>query len=425
MQAQLLLASVLNHAAIFIVLVVVAVVAWNLWMMYITTAYLNSIPWVLLEITPPKEVFKSPEAMELVLNALHGGDATNAYLKYWKGEVGQNFSLEIASIEGSIHFYARFHSKFQKAFEAQLYSQYPAAIIREVPDYTKSVPEYVKGGSLKLFGYNLKLAKDDPYPIKTYIDYGLDRAIGSLDEEQRIDPITPMLETMGSIGIGEQIWVQINIRKETKRYEVKNSKGEIEKGKSWKDKAREIIAGIQSKLDITDPVTGKVTNTKRLTKGQQDVITAIERHMNKPGFDAGVRVLYIADKEHFNGPTITAFTSMFRQFNSEDLNSFKTDAMTRSPDEPWKDLLNIKLEKGKRVMLEDYKKREFFYHSFSAKKPWKSFLKSPTDLDGKPIMLLSSEEVATLYHLPGLVAATPSFLRTQSTKSEPPSNLPI
>lgn len=424
MQLHALLVSVLSHAGIFIALAIIAVIAWHLWLTYITTVYLESIPWVLLEITPPKEVFKSPEAMELVLNSLHGGGATNAYLKYWKGEVGQNYSLEIASIEGSIHFYVRFHSKFRKAFESQLYSQYPDAIIQEVPDYTTAVPDYTKNGPLKLFGYNLKLAKDDPYPIKTYVDYGLDRAVGSLDEEQRIDPITPLLETMGSIGIGEQIWVQINLRQDTKRYNVKNDKGEVEPNKNWKDKAREIISSIQTKADIKD-AEGKVTNTKRLTKGQQDVITAIERHVNKPGFDAGIRVIYLADKDHFSGPTISAFTAMFRQFNSEDLNKFEMKDLTKSPDEPWKDIFKTKLEKGKESILSDYKHRAFFYGGFDAKKPWNNFFKSPTSLDGKHIMLLSTEEIATLFHLPGRVATTPSFLRTQSTKAEPPSNLPI
>jgi hypothetical protein len=163
----------------------------------------------------------------------------------------------------------------------------------------------------------------------------------------------------------------------------------------------------------------------KLTRGQQNVIEAIERHRNKPGFDAGIRVLYVADKDHFSGNTISAFTAMFRQFNSEDLNSFKLDGMTKSPDEPWKDIFKTQLEKGKEHILWDYKHRAFFYGGFNPKKPWHSFFTAPTSLDGKPIMLLSTEEIATLFHLPGRVATTPSFLRTQSTKAEPPSNLPV
>jgi hypothetical protein len=44
---------------------------------------------------------------------------------------------------------------------------------------------------------------------------------------------------------------------------------------------------------------------------------------------------------------------------------------------------------------------------------------------GKPSFILNTEELATLYHFPGQVAATPSFKRISSTKAEAPTNLPI
>ena len=406
-------------------LVVLSIIAWNLWVHYINMLYLKSIEWIMLEIVPPKDVFKSPQAMELVFNVLYGGAAGNWYEKYWKGELAHWYSLEIVSIEGKIHFFIRFHKKFRKAFEAQLYAQYPQAEIKEVEDYTKRVPDYVPGGPINLFAYNLSLAKDDPYPIKSYVDYGLDRAVGSLKEEERIDPITPLLETMGSIGVGEQIWIQINIRKETKRYEIKKKDGDkviIEKGKSWKDKAREIIEEIRKKND-TKTEDGK-TIQGRLTSGQEAAIKAIERHMNKPGFDTGMRVLYVANKENYNGNTITAFTSMWRQFDSEDLNSFKMTDLTKSPTEPWMDIFKKGPDAMKAGFLSSYKKRSFFYGSFNFKAPWMSFFNTPNTTGKKPF-LLSSEELATIYHLPGKVVQTPTFTRIEAQKSEPPTNLPI
>lgn len=412
----------IHYGGIFVILVLLVVVAWNLWMHYINILYLNSVEWVLLQVTPPKEVFKSPQAMELVLGALYGGDATNWFLKYWKGELGQVYSLEIASIEGKLHFYVRFHKKFRKAFESQLYSQYPQAVIKEVEDYTKTVSEYKKDGSINMFGYTMKLEKDDPYPIKSYVDFGLDKAVGSLDEEQRIDPITPILETMGSIGIGEQIWMQIIMQKEIKRHTVKGEKGE-ESGKSAKDKARQILKELKKKQKIEDPETKKVTSVDRPTRGEQNVIEAIERHMNKPAFDCGIRVIYVADREKFSGNTITAFTSMFRQFISEDLNTLKISSITKSPDEPWKDIVNRKLNKKKKEMLEDYKDRAYFYGGFDFKKIQKYF--SHPAVSGEKPMLLSVEEIATLWHLPGRVAETPTFTRIEATKAEPPANLPI
>ena len=43
-------------------------------------------------------------------------------------------------------------------------------------------------------------------------------------------------------------------------------------------------------------------------------------------------------------------------------------------------------------------------------------------LDG---FILNIEELATLYHFPGEVAATPSLPRIDSVKGSSPSNLPI
>jgi hypothetical protein len=39
--------------------------------------------------------------------------------------------------------------------------------------------------------------------------------------------------------------------------------------------------------------------------------------------------------------------------------------------------------------------------------------------------VLSTTELATLYHFPGMVSETPSFQRLETKTSKPPSNLPI
>jgi hypothetical protein len=59
-------------------------------------------------------------------------------------------------------------------------------------------------------------------------------------------------------------------------------------------------------------------------------------------------------------------------------------------------------------MLDAYKRRAYFY------KPFK-----------KSHFVMNTEELATIYHFPGGVAATPTFSRIGSKKAEAPSNLPI
>lgn len=395
--------------------------AWNLWMSYVQTEFIRELKWTMLEIKPPKEVFKSPLAMEIMLNSLYQtGGHGNWLQKYWQGAVRSWFSLEIVSIEGNIHFYIRTLTKFKGVIESQIYAQYPQAEVSEVADYTANVPAFSKDGPIALWGTGLVLTKDDPYPIKTYIDYGLDRAVGSLDEEQRIDPITPMLEFMGSIGVGEQIWFQIIVRADTKRFAIKNKDGVEEAGKGWTDKAKDIIKGMNAALNEKD-AEGKVT-ARRATRGEQGVIEAIERNASKFGFDAGIRTIYLTAADKFDANRIAGVTGMIRQYNSNDFNSFKVEGATGF-DFPWQDLSGTKIVKVKRDILGAYKARAYFYGGFDITKPDKYFT-YPEKSGGKPF-ILSTEELATMFHLPGRVAETPSFTRIEATKAEPPANLPI
>ncbi len=415
--------SIFSELGVFIAVPILTIVAWNLWLTYIQSVFLKSLKWTLLEIKPPKEVFKSPAAMELVLNALYAGAQGGDWVtKYWKGEVSLWHSLEIISIDGQVRFFVRTPEKFKKMIEAQVYAQYPQAEVFEVEDYTKNVPSYNKDESFNIWACNFILSKDDIYPIKSYVDYGLDRSVGALEEEQRIDPITPMIEFLGSLNIGEQVWFQIIIRPDTKRFSTKDKEGKEEKGKDWKAKAQEVIKELNDKLKEKDK-EGKVTAVLKPTKAQQGTIEAIERHAAKFGFDAHIRALYIAKKEAFNAATrAPSLIGSLRQYASSDLNGFKPDKATKI-DFPWQDLFGTKIVKMKKDFLDDYKNRSFFYGGFKFSK-LKKYFTHPNKSGGKPF-ILSTEELATIFHLPGRVAETPTFTRIESKKAEPPANLPF
>ena len=106
----------------------------------------------MLEIKLPKETFKSPKAMEVVLGAFHQAPGINVYEQYFLGHVRPYASLEIASIDGHVHFFIRTLKKYRIAVETHIYSQYPTAEIHEVPDYVFGVPYLVKDSGWQLFG---------------------------------------------------------------------------------------------------------------------------------------------------------------------------------------------------------------------------------------------------------------------------------
>lgn len=394
--------------------IILVLVAWRFWVRYIRVAYLATIEWSLVEVRIPRDVFKSPQAMELALvNAFHqGGGVGTWFAKYWLGKLHTWFSLEIVSLEGKVYFFIRTPKVFRKLVESQIYAQYPQAEITEVPDYTDRIP-HSKLGEWNMFGTEFKLTKPDPYPIKTYVDYGLDKASSSLDPEQQIDPITQMLEFMGSIGKGEQIWFQILVRVHIKRFSKPDSFFGV---RDWKELAKdEIKKIIKDGLMTTDDIKAKTT--LNLTKGQQEIISAIERSIDKQGFDCGMRAIYIAEKDKFNPINVTGLTGMIKQYNSNTLNGFSPVNATGF-DFPWQDFKGNRAQALKFEMYNAYRLRSYFYpphHSSQVAR--KSIFRKP--------FVLSSEELATIYHFPGRVAETPSFSRIDSKKVEPPFNLPM
>jgi hypothetical protein len=378
--------------------------AWKAWSHYVNRENISKLEWVLLDIKIPREVFKSPEAMELFFaNALYqtGGVGT-WYQRWWQGNVPAWFSLEIVSIEGRIYFLIRTQKKFKNIIEAQIYAQYPQAEISEVEDYTLRVPPHTKDGDWSMYGTEFVLSKPDPYPIKTYIDYGLDKASSSLDPEQQIDPITAMLEFMGSIGEGEQVWFQILVRPANWKRYSKPGGGAFEY-QNWQDLGKQLVKELKDKSKPTKE--GEFPQP--LTKGEMDQMSAIERSISKYGFDTGIRGIYLARKDKFNATNITALVGSFRQYNSPSLNSFKLKNPT-AYDYPWQDLTGNKTVLLKKEMLNAYRLRSYFYSPYP---------RTP--------FVMNTEELATIFHFPGKVSETPTFARIDSKKVEPPSNLPI
>ena len=154
---------------------VLAYTAHAFWLHYVRANFISGIEWVLLEIVPPRDVLRSPKAMELfITNALYHMSKKGALESYWQGAVWFWFSLEIASIEGQVHFYVRTPSRIKSLIETQMYAQFPQAQIKVVEDYTLVVDKISANSTWNLWGCEFKLARPDAYPIKTYVDFGLD-----------------------------------------------------------------------------------------------------------------------------------------------------------------------------------------------------------------------------------------------------------
>jgi len=371
---------------------------WSAYSYYTLITYIQSIEWVTLEIKLPREILKSPLAMEVVLGAFHQTSDKKLYHRVLQGFVRAWFSLELVSSGGEIHFFIRTPSFFRKLIESNIYSQYPDVEIYDVADYVYSADYTGPDSEYEMWGGEFILTKPDPYPIKTYMDYGLER---DPKEEFKNDPITPVIEFLGSIEQGHQIWIQILIQGAKKRYKKKDgTMGD------WKDEG-EVLINKLMKRDIK-PKEGEAKIPTALSSTEETVAKAIARSVSKLGFDCGIRTIYIAKKDEFKPINFVGVIAQFKQFSSVDLNGFKPNNTT-SVDYPWQDIFGTRVPRMKRKMLRAYRNRGYFYPPFRRSKPF----------------VLNTEELATIYHFPGGVSETPTFGRIESRRGEPPNNLPL
>lgn len=387
--------------------IVLGVAFWFIWIDYVRSKFIASQKYVLLELKLPPEVFKSPLAMEIALTGLHltGGEGT-WYAKYVQGKLRPWFSLEIVSLEGVVHFYIWTRAGFKNVIESQLYGQYPNIEITEVDDYTDMMPIYDKE-KFGLWGCQFKLTKPDPYPIKTYIDYGLDR---DPKEELKIDPLTSVIEFMSLLGKGEYIWLQYVIR----AHKEKPLGGSWFHKTNWQDETRATIEKIYEGMKVENG-EDKGERKRSPTQLEKDTIEALERSATKYGFDVGIRGIYLGEGDKFNGGRIGSFTNIFKVFGSPaqpkkyDLFGFNSFAPTKTTDfnYPWDDFRKIREMKNRKKVVAAYRRRSFFHA------PYKY-----------PHFVLNTEELATIFHPVGTVLQTPQVNRVASRKAEAPGNLP-
>lgn len=382
---------------------ILLLLAWNMWITYKRTQFFAKQTYVLLEIRLPKEIFKSPLSMELFFNSLYQtGGETTWIDKWWKGQTRPWFSLELVSIDGSIHFFIWTRAGFKNLIESTLYSQFPGIEIFEVPDYT--LPVSYDPETVGMWATEFELTKTDPFPIKTYVDYGMDK---DPKEEFKIDPMTPLIEFLGSLGRGHQAWIQIILR--AHKAEDKDPVTGKMVDLRWAKGAQAEIKKITDKTKAVKDEEGKEKEpARRLTKGEEGIITALERSVSKIGFDVGMRAIYTAPKEIYNQGYVGGIVGGLRNYNSSDLNGFKPARTAGGKyDYPWQDRSKKKTNKEKWDLLDAYKRRMYFYVEHRS-----------------PHFVLNTEELATIYHFPGGVSATPTFGRVESRKAEAPANLP-
>lgn len=383
----------------------------HLWYVFKRAEFISSQEYVLLEIRPPRSLVKTPLAMEAFLSSLHltGGEST--WYARIKGGIRPFWSLEIASFEGQVHFFVWTRAKLRQIVEAQMYAQYPGVQITEAPDYSRTISATPEEWAI--WGCDYKQTDKDPLPIKTYVEYGLDKV---QKEPEQVDPLANLIEFMSSIGKGEYLWLQFVIRAHKgEKYDKLNESG---KPYTWKDEAKKLVEEIRAKTrdSYIDFTTGEERpGFPNPTKGESEKMAAVERNVSKLAFDVGARSIYLARPKNFNPTNISHMIALFKPFSTEGWNGINSTRWMKTFDDyPWEIGVEKRKNRFRRDLVEEYRRRQFFYDPFFE-----------GSLSPKDVMIMSTEEIATLFHIPSSSIEAPGLTRIPSATGKAPANLPV
>jgi hypothetical protein len=396
------------------------------WVNYIQEKHLRSIKWNLLEIKISKEIEKRPKTMEEFFSGIYSSYDVmidTLYDIYLEGVLDLWFSLEIVSVDGDTRFYIRTPVKSRDMIESQIYAQYPDAEIKEVEDYVMDIPDDIPSKDYDLWGSSMTLKKEDAYPLRTYKEFE-DQASGEF-----VDSISNIVEGVGKLSKGEQMWIQVLIRATDDEWKkdannlVLDLIGRKRKKKTPSnplsfiiseiaDIGRYIIFGLFSTIKPMEENEKEKEKKEKeeegtslmlhLSPGEKDVVTAIDNSTKKPGFETEIRWIYLAKRDIFDkirGCGI-AF-SYFAQFGSQDLNCLIPDSNTKTS--AYYFFTELRKSIRKRSVLRKYKRREF----------------------DKKGYVLNVEELATIFHFPTIEVKAPIAPRVEAKKGKPPIGLPI
>ncbi len=282
-------------------------------------------------------------------------------------------TFEIISHKSLIMFYVTCPVKHRQFVESQIQAQYPHSSIEDVGDYNIFSPKGVAIASYLAF------KKPDYFPIKTYEKMESDpmntitNALSKLDDEDGA-AIQFVVKSAYAKWRKEGLRIARAMQQGVKYSEVKS--GGV--GKILKE-AREAFGGSKKNEEIKE--------NYRLSPMEEEMVKGLEEKASKAGVDVNIRV--ITTSEHFEKAKryLDDILNAFGQYNVFEYgNSFKV----------------ITPRDQEQII-------SFFIHRH---------------FDPRYGIVLNSEELSSLWHLPLPSTETPRIDWLLSRKALPPSNIP-
>ncbi len=292
-------------------------------------------------------------------------------------------ALEVANPANTdeISFYVGAPKKLINIVERQIHSFYPKAAIERVKDYNIFYP-----GSFTSASY---LTLRDKYylPLRTYQSLEADplnnvtNVLGKFDEKKEGAAIQMVIKP------ARGAW-----RTKGRQFAHKMQQGRRLEEVKWDTPARRLVRGFFNVLfkkgqdqqrNIFDPNKNPIN----LTPEEQEAIKKIEGKANKPGFRVNIRLIASALTQERSEVILAELENAFIQYENPGINGFRVSRENKL--------------RPKNIAF------DFIFRNFQS---GQSFI-------------LSSEEIASIFHFPILSTETPKISWLKSRTAAPPNNI--
>lgn len=342
----------------------------------------------IFKLTVPERIMNEDEAQKKPLSEIIaevegfyanlGGLKEDSGFRHWLMGRYDSWSFEtVLGFDSLITFYMAVPAYLTEYVKQQLFSKYPHCQIEEVKDYNIFNRQgYVSGGYLKLMKANM-------FPILTY------------KQMENADPIIPIISLLSKFPEGQTASIQFVMRSSAPAWRKKGIKvaSEMHQGKDLKSALAKVNSPFIFKI-IGDPSNWFATKkdpklpevTYRLTPMEEQMGKSIEEKASKAGMDVNIRIVCFAPLESQAKENLRRIIDAFAQYSSyQYANGFK----------------GVVKSNGKKL-INDYIYRHY---------------------DEKIGMVLNTEEMASLWHLPLPNTEVPRIAWLSSRKLPPPLNL--
>jgi len=314
---------------------------------------------------------------DTMFSSVAGLKKDKGFIKWLTGR-NDHMSFEIVVKDGKISFYVAVPDRLKEFIQQQIHAQYPHAEISLEPDYNIFKP------TSSIVGGYLFLKSRSAFPLKTY-------------KKMDSDPLVSILNPMSKMVENDGAAIQFIVRPATPKWRRQGVRmiRDIREGQKFEYVAnrsafwRSILKW--KKVIFTksnDPSKqGYTEKTYHLTQMEEDMVKNMEEKISHGGMEITIRLVSSSDSPETARLNLENMVNSFSQYNIYRYGNSFGAAVPRN--------------QNKLI-------RDFIYRS----------------TDPKRYMVVNTEEMASLWHLPIPNTETPHINWLGARKAPPPVNMP-